>query len=169
MIKWNNLCFKAKPCAKPYIRKLVCRFTRKFWIIIWMWIQLTFIWKALRLDSLRNRGQRQLRNVVTRAVAKSGKLFHWPKPARRKWLISPCQNVVVCQTLEARPLYTKFDCPVACEKFPLLATACVWLWNWLTSQDILFPALGRVWLGVCRTVLKTPTLFRLKHTHIVYK
>ena len=39
-----RLCFKASPCAKPFIWKLVL-FTCKSWFI-YMWTKLIFIWEA---------------------------------------------------------------------------------------------------------------------------
>ena len=55
-----RLCFKASPCEKPFIWKLVL-FTCK-WTKICVWIKLISIWKASHLDSLWNRGKMQLGN-----------------------------------------------------------------------------------------------------------
>ena len=55
-----SLCFKASPSAKPFIWKLIL-FTCK-WTNICMWIKLIFKSKALHLDSLWSRGERQLKN-----------------------------------------------------------------------------------------------------------
>ena len=55
-----RLCFKASSGAKAFIWKSVL-FTCK-WTKICVWIKLISIWKASHLDSLWNRGERQLEN-----------------------------------------------------------------------------------------------------------
>ena len=57
-----RFCFKASPSAKSFIWKLVL-FTCK-WTELHIWIKLICISKALHLDSLWNRGERQLGNHV---------------------------------------------------------------------------------------------------------
>ena len=89
-------CFKASPNVKPFIWKLVL-FTCK-WTKICMRIKLISMWKTLHLDSLWNRGERQL---GSRLLMFTGSVSSWP------WELFGSTIVAFIQSLPCWNLWTK--------------------------------------------------------------